>query len=235
MTAASRLATCASSCAITASSSRGSSRSSRPWVRCRRKPPRFVPSIQLLGIALRSSTIAGFGRSATMHSRSTIACSSGASAGESRRAARGDRDALVQRRRRRRPRTRRRRSRRPSTAAGRPPRPARRGPAAASAGRPPPSGPPARCRRGRGRAAPSWRPVCRVFAPVGAFAPRAGQIADRRPMHQFQAGFLVRFRQCVEIPRPTCCSYSRAASSVREDSRRRGGTGLRAGTTRRGP
>ena len=82
ITITSRLITWVISCASTPSSSAGESRPSRPRVAqtvadfCER------PSAQAFGISASITATRGFGRSAWMHSRSMIACSSGSSAGE---------------------------------------------------------------------------------------------------------------------------------------------------------
>ena len=79
ITITSRLITCVSSCAITPSSSAGSSILSSPRVAqivavfCER------PSAQAFGICASITATRGLGRSAWMHSRSMIACSCGSS------------------------------------------------------------------------------------------------------------------------------------------------------------
>ena len=81
ITITSRWITCVSSCAITPSSSAGSSMFSSPRVAhtvadfCER------PSAQAFGICASITATRGLGRSAWMHSRSITACSSGSCAG----------------------------------------------------------------------------------------------------------------------------------------------------------
>ena len=86
MITTSRLAMWVSSWAITPSSSAGESSSRMPVVAqtvacfCER------PMAKALGIGVSATEMRGLGRSAWMHRRSIIACSSGASCGETSRA-----------------------------------------------------------------------------------------------------------------------------------------------------
>ena len=86
ITITSRLATCVSSCAITPSSSAGESRSMIPVVAHTVAFLGERPSAKAFGIEVLATAIFGFGRSACTHSRSIIACSCGASCGETTRA-----------------------------------------------------------------------------------------------------------------------------------------------------
>src|SRR3954469_19644400 len=82
MISTSRCWTWASSCATTPSSSRGSSRRSRPVVTHTVDARRERPIANALGISVSAIAIRGFGRSACTHRRSTTACSPGASDGD---------------------------------------------------------------------------------------------------------------------------------------------------------
>ena len=79
MISTSRFATCESSCASTPSTSRGSSRCQRPVVTATAAFFGFRPVANAFGTSLSITATLGFGRSAIAASRSTIACSSGAS------------------------------------------------------------------------------------------------------------------------------------------------------------
>ena len=86
ITATSRLATWVSSCAITPSSSAGLSSSMRPVVAHTVAFFGDRPSANAFGMRVLATATLGFGRSACTHRRSTIACSCGASCGETTRA-----------------------------------------------------------------------------------------------------------------------------------------------------
>ena len=78
----SRFAMCESSCPSTASTSCGSSRRQRPFVIATAACFGLRPVANAFGTSLSTTAIRGFGRSAIAQSRSTIACSSGASSAE---------------------------------------------------------------------------------------------------------------------------------------------------------
>ena len=86
ITSTSRLATCVSSCAITPSSSAGLSSSMIPVVAHTVADFGERPSANAFGIRVLATATFGFGRSACTHRRSTIACSCGASCGDTTRA-----------------------------------------------------------------------------------------------------------------------------------------------------
>jgi hypothetical protein len=86
MTITSRFCTCVSSWASTPSSSAGLSRSMIPVVAHTVADRGERPSAKALGIEVWATATRGLGRSAWTHSRSTIACNSGASWGETSRA-----------------------------------------------------------------------------------------------------------------------------------------------------
>ena len=75
-----------SSWAITPSSWRGSSRCMIPVVTQTVAVLRLCPAAKALGMSACATAIFGFGMSASWHSRSTMACSSGASLGSVTRA-----------------------------------------------------------------------------------------------------------------------------------------------------
>ena len=82
MTRTSRLATWESSCASTLSTSCGSSRRQRPVVTATAACFGFRPVAKAFGTSVSTTAIRGLGRFAIAQSRSTIACSSGASSCE---------------------------------------------------------------------------------------------------------------------------------------------------------
>ena len=79
MISTSRFATCESSCASTASTSCGSSRFQRPCVTATAACFGLRPVANAFGTSVGMTAMRGFGRPAIAQSRSTIACSSGAS------------------------------------------------------------------------------------------------------------------------------------------------------------
>ena len=79
MTSTSRFAMCESSCASTASISCGSSRCQSPVVTATAACFGLRPVANAFGTSLWTTAMRGFGRFAIAQSRSTIACSSGAS------------------------------------------------------------------------------------------------------------------------------------------------------------
>src|SRR5204863_488739 len=81
MMSTSRFAMCDSSCASTLSISCGSSRRQSPVVTATAACLGLRPVANAFGTSLSTIAIRGFGRSAMAHSRSTTACSSGASSG----------------------------------------------------------------------------------------------------------------------------------------------------------
>ena len=86
ITSTSRLATCVSSCAITPSSSAGLSSSMIPVVAHTVADFGERPSANAFGMRVLATATFGFGRSACTHRRSIIACSCGASCGDTTRA-----------------------------------------------------------------------------------------------------------------------------------------------------
>ena len=82
MISTSRFAMCESSCASTASTSGGSSRCHSPVVTATAACFGLRPVANAFGTFVSMRAMRGFGRSASAHSRSTIACSSGASSRE---------------------------------------------------------------------------------------------------------------------------------------------------------
>ncbi len=86
ITITSRLATWVSSCAMTPSSSAGTSSSMIPVVAQTVADLGERPSANAFGMRVSATATFGLGRSAWMHRRSIIACSSGASAGVTSRA-----------------------------------------------------------------------------------------------------------------------------------------------------
>jgi len=86
ITITSRFWTCVSSWPMTPSSSAGESSSSRPVVAQTVAVFGERPIANAFGMRVSAIATRGFGRSAWTHSRSTIACSCGASCGETSRA-----------------------------------------------------------------------------------------------------------------------------------------------------
>ena len=82
ITSTSRFAMCESSCASTPSTSWGSSRRQRPVVTATAACFGLRPVANAFGTDVSITAIRGFGRLAIAQSRSTIACSSGASSAE---------------------------------------------------------------------------------------------------------------------------------------------------------
>ncbi len=82
MTRTSRFATCESSCASTASSSCGSSLRQSPCVTATTACCGLRPVANAFGTSVSTTATRGFGSPAIAHSRSTMACSSGASCSE---------------------------------------------------------------------------------------------------------------------------------------------------------
>ena len=85
MTVTSLCATCDSSCDTTASSSAWSSRRMSPVVAQTTARSWLRPVAKAFGMSVSAIATRGLGMSARAHSRSTIACSSGASCGETTR------------------------------------------------------------------------------------------------------------------------------------------------------
>ena len=81
ITETSRLATCASSCDSTPSSSSASSRCMMPVVTQTTEWLGVRPVAKALGMSVTATATRGLGMSASTHSRSIIACSSGACSG----------------------------------------------------------------------------------------------------------------------------------------------------------